>query len=168
AAAPWRGHPGGRPHRGRARGGAPQRCAGHGHRPARVGVADPRRTGRGRTDHDRPQLPPGPRLREHRREALRARREDPPDRLTPPRTLPKKAPRHAGLFIWRADRAGHSTDVTFRSIASLPSLRCRIRAGTGMPSTTQAIVCLSPSVLTSLVAWFFCPPTLICSVPATL
>ncbi len=51
---------------------------------------------------------------------------------------------------------------------SWPSLRCRMRAGTGMPGTIQAMVSRSPEVRTTLVASRAVPPMVICSLPATL
>src|SRR3546814_10440613 len=59
-----------------------QRRPGDGDRPARLGLADPRRPGRRGRDRHRPHLPPRPRLREHRAQAVGAGREDPARRLS--------------------------------------------------------------------------------------
>src|SRR5690606_28640324 len=76
---PRRPHRHRRPSRHRHRRRAPDRRAGDGDRPARLGLADPRRPGGRRGDHDRPHLPPRSRLRAHRAQALGPRRADPED-----------------------------------------------------------------------------------------
>ncbi len=64
--------------RGAAR---PERRAGDGHRPARIGVADPGWPGGRWRHHHRPHLPPGPWLRKHRGEAGGAGRDHPAHRM---------------------------------------------------------------------------------------
>src|SRR5690606_41829299 len=115
------------------------RATGDGTGSAGIGVADPGRPGRARRDHHRPHLPPGPRLREHRGETVGPGLADPARGLT------------------------QFTDTTVRSMLSSPSLRCWMRAGTGMSLTSDTTVCLSPSSWTSPVASRDCPPLLTCS-----
>src|SRR5690606_1890640 len=58
-------------------------------------------------------------------------------------------------------------DFRRRSISSAPPLRCRIRVGTGSPSTTHSTCSLSPLLRETLVASRCWPPTLTVSVPTT-
>ncbi len=75
-----RRHPRRGPHRNHPRQVAALVGRSHVLRPARLGVASPRRHGRRRRIHPRPRLPHGPRLRAHRRKAPRSRRPNPPPR----------------------------------------------------------------------------------------
>ena len=80
----------------------------------------------------------------------------------------EKSPAMRGLLLFRSSgRTIQRSAFNRRSISSWPS-RCRIRAGTGRSSTSQAMVCLLPSVRTTLVACCGLPPTVIVSLPATV
>ena len=109
----------------------------------------------GETD-DRPHLPPRPRLRKHRGEAVGAGREDPARRLS--RCSRNKKPRNAGLSFESVLSASTS--------AAGPSRPCRPCAAGCAPAPAghrrpRRSVCLLPSVRDTLVACCGLPPTVI-------
>ena len=88
-------------------------------------------------------------------------REDPPDRLIAMHRQYKKAP-HAGLFVLRSmHRLQLQVDLVLAVLALQDARRHR------HASTTQTMVCLSPSLRTDLGRLLRLPPTVIVSLPAT-